>query len=180
MTFAAVFTGPWGWLKSAAFEIGSLPWAGYALGYLSLSLILLPAIFLITVWIEQKFIGSKLSLRRAITTQAQVLLPLGLMAWIAFTVSFAFPKLNLILAVLNDPFGWGWHLLGMFDTSQMVSVAGVSSPIQVVLVLIGLFWSTRVSQKLSAGSGKHIPRSNIPILVFCLIFTLLMLWLLVG
>ena len=45
VTFAAVFTGPWGWLKSAAFEIGSLPWIGYAAGYLALNLALLPAVF---------------------------------------------------------------------------------------------------------------------------------------
>jgi polyferredoxin len=29
IAFAAVFTGPWGWLKSAAFTIGSKAWMGY-------------------------------------------------------------------------------------------------------------------------------------------------------
>lgn len=180
MAFAAVFTGPWGWLKSAAFEIGSLPWVGYASGYLALNLIILPALYLLAVWAGQKFTGTKLPLRRAITTQAQALLPLGLMAWIAFTVSFAFPKLNYVLGVLNDPFGWGWHIFGSIDTSRMVPVAGFSSFIQVILVLIGLYWSARVSQKLSAGSGKPATRTNIPVLAFSMTLTLVMFWLLIG
>jgi polyferredoxin len=31
IAFAAMFTGPWGWLKMAAFDIGSPAWIGYAL-----------------------------------------------------------------------------------------------------------------------------------------------------
>ena len=180
MTFAAVFTGPWGWLKSAAFEIGSSAWVGYASGYLALNLILLPAIFFLAVWAGQKFTGSMLALKQAIATQAQVLLPLGLMAWIAFTVSFAFPKLNLVLTVLNDPFGWGWHILGLSDTNRIVNITGLSTIIQVVLLLAGLFWSARVSKKLSNGTGTLTLRPNTSVLVFNVIFTLSMLWLLVG
>ncbi len=180
MSFAAVFTGPWGWLKTAAFEIGSLSWLGYVSGYLALNLLLLPGVFSLAVWVGQKFTGTKLSLKPAIATQAQVLLPLGLMAWIAFTVSFAFPKLNFVLGVLNDPFGWGWNLLGAMDTTRMVAVAGFSALIQVALLLAGLFWAARVSQKLTNSTKGSTSRPNIPILAFSLLFTLVMLWLLVG
>jgi hypothetical protein len=180
VTFAAVFTGPWGWLKSAAFDIGSLPWFGYASAYLAINLLLLPAIFSMAVWAGQKFTGTWVSFKRAIATQAQVLLPLGLMAWIAFTVSFALPKLNLVLGVLNDPFGWGWHLLGISEIGRMVNMAGISMVFQVILLLVGLFWSASVSGKLSAKSEKKSSRLNLPVLAFCLIFTLTMLWLLVG
>jgi len=180
VTFAAVFTGPWGWLKSAAFDIGSLPWFGYASAYLAINLLLLPAIFSMAVWAGQKFTGTWVSFKRAIATQAQVLLPLGLMAWIAFTVSFALPKLNLVLGVLNDPFGWGWHLLGISEIGRMVNMAGISMVFQVILLLVGLFWSLSVSGKLSAKSEKKSSHLNLPVLAFCLIFTLTMLWLLVG
>jgi hypothetical protein len=179
LTFAAVFIGPWGWLKSAAFEIGSVPWFGYASAYLAITLLLLPAIFSFAVWAGEKFSRTRQSHKRAIATQAQVLIPLGLMAWIAFTVSFALPKFNLILGVLNDPLGWGWHLLGLADNSRMVNIAGISSILQVLLLLVGLLWSVSVSRKLST-SEKKSPRLNLPILTFNLIFTLVMLWLLVG
>ena len=102
------------------------------------------------------------------------------MAWIAFTVSFALPKLSYILSVLNDPFGWGWRLLGLNGSTQTVNIAGFSTLIQVALLLVGLLWSVRVSMKLSETAGKKPSRLNLPVALFSLVFTLAMLWLLVG
>lgn len=180
MVFSAVFLGPWGWLKTAAFEIGSLRWVGYALVFLLLNLIILPGIFSLAVWGGHKFTSNGRKLKQAIASQAQALYPLGLMAWIAFTVSFALSKLNFVLGVLNDPFGWGWHWLGSIDTSATISIAGISSFIQIMLLVVGLFWSVSVSQKLSAAQARAESRTNAPLLVFNLLFTLVMLWLLVG
>ncbi len=70
-------------------------------------------------------------MKRLIANLAQGLLPLGLMAWIAFTISFALPKLNLVLGVLNDPFGWGWHLLNAVNISRSLDVSGFSPYLQV-------------------------------------------------
>jgi hypothetical protein len=98
------------------------------------------------------------------------------MAWIAFTVSFAFPKLGYILGVLNDPFGWGWKLLGAGYTFWSPDVSGFSPVLQVILLLIGLFLSANVTRRL-AGSDF---RRTVPILAFCLAFSLGMFWLLVG
>lgn len=103
LAFAAVFVGSWGWLKSAAFAIGSLKWMGYAAGFLELILLVLPGLFALAVWASRKFSAKKLLIQRGIANQSQVLLPLGLFAWIAFTVSFALPKLGYVLRVMNDP-----------------------------------------------------------------------------
>ena len=48
---------------------------------------------------------------------ARPLLPLGLCAWIAFTISFALAKAAYILPVLSDPFGRGWNLLALPSTA---------------------------------------------------------------
>jgi hypothetical protein len=103
LAFSAVFIGPWGSLKSAAFAIGSPAWLLYGLGFLALNLVVMPGSFALAVWTGQRLSGSQTQLRRAIARQAQVLLPLGLFAWIAFTISFAFPKFNYVLSVLSDP-----------------------------------------------------------------------------
>jgi hypothetical protein len=102
------------------------------------------------------------------------------MAWIAFTVSFALPKLNYILAVLNDPFGWGWHLLGLAGMPVMQDMTGFSAAIQVGLLLIGLYWSVSVSRKFTIPSDKRIPGLISPVVGFQLLFSVAMLWLLVG
>ena len=67
-----------------------------------------------------------------IANQAQGLLPLGLLAWMAFTISFALPKLSYILGVLNDPFGWGWHLLGASTHQGNLDVSRFSLLLQIV------------------------------------------------
>jgi hypothetical protein len=113
LVFAGIFVGPWGWLKSAALEIGSLPWAGYAGGLLTLNLLVLPGLFALAVWAGHKFNTEKYTLKREIANLSQALLPLGLMAWIAFTVSFALPKLGYIFWSSMTP-GWGgtfWELV---------------------------------------------------------------------
>jgi len=175
LAFSAVFIGPWGSLKSAAFAIGSPAWLLYGLGLLALNLIVMPGTFSLAVWIGQRWTGSKIQLRQAIADRAQVLLPLGLFAWIAFTISFAFPKFNYVLSVLSDPLGWGWNLLGTANTTWSPDVSGFSPILQIALLLGGLFWSTSVAQRLAKTF-----RQSLPIMAFCLLFTLTMLWLLVG
>lgn len=179
LVFAAVFTGPWGALKSAAYAIGTSAWWGYVLGFLTLNLVLLPGLFSLAVWSGHQASASKTPLKRLLADRSQVLLPLGLTAWIAFTVSFAFPKASYVLAVLSDPFGWGWNLLGAASSVRLPDVTGLSQLLQTVLLLGGLFWSTRVAGRLASVEERSF-RRELPLLAFCLIFTLAMFWLLIG
>jgi NAD-dependent dihydropyrimidine dehydrogenase PreA subunit len=180
LAFSAVFTGPWGSLKSAAFAIGSPAWLMYSLGFMALNLIVMPGLFTLAVWIGLKWSGSKTQVRRAIADQAQVLLPLGLFAWIAFTISFAFPKFNYVLAVIADPLGWGWNLLGEAGIAWSPDVNGFSSLLQIAILVIGLFWSANLARRLAWRDNKSAFRQTIPTLVFILLFSFAMLWLLVG
>ena len=176
LAFAAVFIGPWGWLKSAAFDIGTLRWMGYAAGFLALNLLVLPGLFSLAVKVGQQYPAKILPLKREIANQSQALLPLGLMAWIAFTVSFAFPKLGYVAGVMNDPFGWGWKLLGAGYAFGSPDVSGFSPVLQVILLLVGLFWSAKVALQLAEMNFRRA----VPVLLFCLAFSLGMLWLLIG
>lgn len=180
LAFSAVFTGPWGSLKSAAFAIGSPAWLLYGLGFLALNLAVMPGSFVLAVWAGQKWSRSRLELRSAIASQAQVLLPLGLLAWMAFTISFAVPKLNYVVSVLSDPLGWGWNLLGTAHPTWSLDGAGFSPILQAGLLLVGLSWSASVAQRLARTSERPVLRGAVPILAFCLMVTLAMLWLLVG
>lgn len=186
IAFSAVFLGPWGRLKAAAFAIGSPAWLAYSLGFLALCLGVLPGLFTLAVWAGQKWSGSRVPLRQAVARQAQALVPLGLLAWIAFTVAFALPKLSYVVSVISDPLGLGWRLLG--NMAWNPDVFGFSPLLQVLLLLVGLFWSGNVAMKMSE-SGNRIEseqdgrtglRQAIPVLVFSFGFTLAMLVLLIG
>ncbi|NMB87582.1 MAG: 4Fe-4S binding protein [Chloroflexi bacterium] len=174
--YAAVFLGPWGGLKSAAYALGSWPWLAYAAGFLGLTVVTVPGLFvLFTAWSE-RYSGRGRPLGEALAGVGAALSPLGLAAWMAFTVSFALAKLGYVAAVLADPLGRGWNLLGARGWSWgAVDLAGVVPGMVIALLLAGL-----------AGAGHMIAartpgrRAAAPLLVFCLLYTLAMLWLLVG
>lgn len=182
LIFSAVFTGPWGALKMAAFRIGSVEWLAYAGGFLALNLILLPGAFALAAGLGRKLARSRASLRQAISDQAQALLPLGLFTWMAFTISFAFPKFGYVFSVLSDPFGWGWDLFGTALITWNVGNSGVVLLSQVAILLVGLAWSANLSVRLAGQDHAH-PKNwhgSLPVIVFCLAYTLGVSWLLVG
>ena len=110
--YSTVLLGPWGTLKLAAYSIGTLPWLGYAAAFLTLILLALPGLFWLTVWFGKRLSGSDLPIKKLFIAQAYALVPLGLSAWVAFSLSFVFANFSYVLAVLSDPFGWGWNLIG--------------------------------------------------------------------
>jgi polyferredoxin len=182
LAFSAVFTGPWGALKTAAFRIGSQEWIAYAGIFLALNMLVLPGGFALAAGLGRKLALSRASLRRAIADQAQALLPLGLFSWIAFTISFAFPKLTNVFATLSDPFGWGWNLFGTANVAWALDDSGLVLILQIAALLVGLTWSAGLSMKL-ADVDHALPeswRQSVPIICFCLLYTLGLLWLLIG
>jgi NAD-dependent dihydropyrimidine dehydrogenase PreA subunit len=179
LAFSAVFTGPWGALKSAAFSIGSSEWMLYGAGFLALNLIVLPGLYSLSVWLGQIWTGSRLSqrsFRQALVDASSALLPLGLCSWIAFTISFALPKINYVWQVISDPFGWGWDLFGTAHSTWIPDASAFSPILQAGVLLAGLFWaaSTRLS------NSRADVRKQAPVVVFCLLYSTTLLWLLIG
>jgi hypothetical protein len=185
-----------GLAKSAAFAIGSPAWLSYSLGFLALTLGLVPGLYALSVWVGQVWTRTRRglapgTLRRALAQNSLALLPLGLFAWIAFTVSFAFPKISFVLSVLSDPFGWGWNLFGSAGTTWNPDVAAFSPALQVGLLLMGLFFAGKVACKQAAyqqaahqqartGPSSAVWKQTLPLMAFCTLFSFGMLWLLVG
>ncbi|MAT43681.1 MAG: hypothetical protein CL609_15195 [Anaerolineaceae bacterium] len=172
---SAVFLGPWGQLKTAAYEIGSLSWLGFAGLFLFVSFGVLPSLFSTAVWAATKLGSAKTTFRKTLMNYGQVLVPLGLMAWIAFTVSFAFVKFSYVLPVISDPFGWGWNLIGFTGKAQVGQSTPFSIWIQILLLCVGLFWASRVANQISETSKQAFP-----IITFSCLFSAGMLWLLIG
>jgi len=177
ISFSSVFLGPWAWLKTAAYAIGSTHWLVYSLGFLFLTVLIVPGLFAFSVWMQGRIAGMDCEVRKEIANQAQALLPLGLFAWIAFTISFAIPKLSLILPVLSDPLGWGWNLFGTANISWSPDLTSISSGLQVAALLLGLFWAVQVTKKVSKDRKGF---SFLPVVVYHLLFTMTMMWLLIG
>ena len=139
--YPVVFLGPWGWLKEWA-NLDTLSGFGvYALGFLVLNLVALPGLHLSMAALTRWVSGLDIPLGRLFVALAYPLVPLGLAAWMAFTVSLVFANLSYALPVLSDPFGWGWNLLGTRDVAWHPLFTGWVPPIQAALLIAGLIAS---------------------------------------
>ena len=89
--YPLVLLGPWGWLKEWA-NLGRPQGFGiYALAFLGLTLLVVPGLHLAAAAATRSVAGLQgLPVRRLFVALAYPLVPLGLAAWIAFTLSFVF------------------------------------------------------------------------------------------
>ncbi|MCH7910479.1 MAG: hypothetical protein IIB38_12795 [Candidatus Hydrogenedentes bacterium] len=113
---------------------------------------------------------------------AYALLPIALFYHIAHNLEHLLMEGPKVIAMISDPFGWGWNVFGTagWTIPPLVSLDKLWL-IQVVLVLVGHVFSLWVAQKTSLrlfGSTKAAFRSQLPMLVGMICFSVFSLWLL--
>ncbi|HSG42340.1 MAG TPA: 4Fe-4S binding protein [Anaerolineales bacterium] len=170
MIYAGVLLGPWGTLKDAAYNVGSSAWLIYVIVFLSIIFGLLPGLFSLGLYQRQNNIPFK----QRFASFSTVLIPLGLMFWVAFSLSFVLTNASYIFAALSDPLGLGWNLFGTANTVWQPMLISILAPAQTLALVGGLIWSARTAQK----AANETRTSPIPVIVYCFILTLVMLWLL--
>jgi hypothetical protein len=170
LIYAGVLLGPWGTLKDAAYNVGTSAWFFYAVVFLGIIFILMPSLFALCI---TRFENLSVFKRR-FATLSTALIPLGLMFWVAFSLSFVLSNASYILASLSDPLGLGWNLFGAADAAWQPMLTSVLAPGQTLALVGGLIWSGRTAQK-AADEAKISP---VPVIAYCFIATLTMLWLL--
>jgi len=170
MIYAGVLLGPWGIFKDAAYNVGTSTWFIYAVIFLAIIFVILPGLFTLGI-LQTKSI---LPLKQRFASLATALIPLGLMFWVAFSLSFVLTNASYILSSLSDPLGLGWNLFGTANVAWQPMLTSILAPAQTLALVGGLIWSARTAQK-AANEAKV---SSIPVIVYCLIATSIMLWLL--
>ncbi len=126
--------------------------------------------------------GSKVSYHNYFIRYAYALLPIALFYHLAHNLEHLLMEGQKIVPLLSDPLGWGWDLLG---TEGMTLAPLTNLPtlwiVQVILVMTGhvfSLWSARrTAGALFADTGAA-RRSQLPMLVAMVLFSLLSLWLL--
>jgi hypothetical protein len=102
MSYAAILLGPWGGLKLQAYSVLTWGWLGYGFAFLGLNLAILPGLFFSLLKLNPKIASPRVGF----TAFSTALIPLGLMFWLAFSLSFWHP-MRLISQFSSDPLGWG-------------------------------------------------------------------------
>ena len=170
MIYAGVLLGPWGALKDAAYNLGTRGWFVYAAVFLGIVFVIMPSLFALCV----SPLESMNSFKKRFTTLSTALIPLGLMFWVAFSLSFVLTNASYILASLSDPLGLGWNLFGTINVAWQPVLTSVLAPGQTLALVGGLIWSMRTAQK-AAGEARV---SSIPVIGYSMAATMVMLWLL--
>ncbi len=182
LTYSAVMLGPWGVLKSAAYSIGTPQWLAYAAALLGLIYVVLPGAFLIAVLLGQAFVKSKVPLRTTFNAFATALIPLGLMTWIAFSLSFVFASLSYLWPTLSDPWGAGWNLFGTAHVAWQPYLMSIVPFLQAGVLIGGLLWACVTARRISAEkqSGRALTLQALPVMGFCFVITIGLMGLLIG
>jgi len=170
IVYAGVLLGPWGMFKDAAYNVGSSAWFIYAIVFLAIIFVVLPGLFTLGI-LNTK---NTLPLKQRFASLSTALIPLGLMFWVAFSLSFVLTNASYILAALSDPLGLGWNLFGTANAAWLPMLTSILAPAQTLALVVGLVWSARTAQKSANEAGT----SSMPVVIYCFVATSLMLWLL--
>ncbi len=187
LSYSVVLLGPWGRIKDWANISESRSWSGFAL-YASatalLALVVFPGLFYGFVrlgkWLAR---AREHTARELFIRLAYTLVPLGLLAWIAFSVPLIMVNGAYIISVISDPLGWGMNLFGTAGFHWQPLLPAWVPYMQVPILLTGLFWSLRtgfrVALDLLADRGRA-GRVLAPVSVFLTAVTVVFLALFVG
>jgi ferredoxin len=172
MVYSVTLLGPNAEIKDWANATFTGEWRGfltYALVVLSSALAGFPAVYAVFAWLAKVFSGNKeVSFENVFIRYSFVLVPMGLLAWIAFSVPLVMINGAYIVSVISDPMGWGWDLFGTKEIHWHPVLPGWVPYIQAVLLMVGLWFSIKkghdVGRQLFKTKGEVI-RSLIPITV---------------
>lgn len=158
--------GHWGWLKHWASLAELRGFISYTLLFLLWTLVGVPTMHWLVSWLSRQASGRRdVSTKTIFLGYAYALVPLSLMIWIAFTLSFILPNLSYVVSVLSDPFGWGMNLFGAREHDWIPYLTGWLPYIQVASLAVGLGLTLKVGKEISVklfGEGKQALRASWP------------------
>jgi len=187
VAYSVTLLGPWGIVKEWAnvTEVGN--WGGFAIhtGVVwATALALVPGLWYLAALLGRRLSGSRqVPASTLFLRYAYLLVPLGLLAWMAFSFPLIMVNHSHISASLSDPLGWGWDLFGTADTHWRPLWPELVPYLQIPLLLFGLGLALvrggSIARELYPDRATAA-RSLVPHAVACLAVTLVLLRLFVG
>lgn len=188
IAYTVTLLGPWGTLKLWANVTESGNWAGFAAHTAAIwfaALVALPGLWYGLSWLGRRLAGpsTEVPVREVFVRYSYLLIPLGLLAWAAFSLPLIMVNWTHISGSLSDPMGWGWNLLGTAQQAWSPLHPEWIPYLQVPLLLIGLGVALArggmVARQLFPDRESAI-RSLIPHGAACVAITLVLLRLFTG
>jgi hypothetical protein len=127
--------------------------------------------------------GGERGFRRFAAAYAFSLVPIAVAYQMAHYYTYLLIQGQMIVSLVSDPFGWGWNLFGTagFDPRYGVVGAGLVWYSQVALIVVGhviaVYLAHSISLRLLRDPGRAF-RSQLPMLVLMVLYTITSLWIL--
>lgn len=183
LIYTLVLLGPDGWLKESANLITLPDWLFYVIFFLTVNLAALPGLFWLVTALTKVLARQQAPIRRLFVDYAFVLIPIGLAAWVAFSLGVVLVNGSEALNVLSDPFGWGWNLFGTANTPWLPLKSGLIHVLQTGALTLGLLLGVRVAYRIArqhSRSHRQAFVATLPLAGWMLLVTLTFLALFMG
>ena len=186
-SYSVVLLGPYGTLKDWAnvSEVGN--WSGFGLyagGQALLALVIFPGLYYLTILATKWYAkADTISTKELFLKYSYMLVPMGLLAWIAFSVPLIMVNGSYIISVTSDPLGWGMDLFGTAHYPWTPYWPEWVPVIQVPILLAGFYYGMRGIHKVGRQlfpNPTQLHRSLVPPAVFLLGVTVVFLKLFIG
>ncbi len=115
LSFSVTMLGPWGTIRAAANITESRqlwPFILYLISIWGTALVAAPGLFAIAAKGAIGLAGGDIDFKTFMLKISYIIVPIGISAWISFSISPLMTNYGYILNVLSDPLGFGWDLFG--------------------------------------------------------------------
>jgi hypothetical protein len=187
LVYSVTLLGSWGTVKIWAniSEVGD--WKGFFI-YAGIiwcgSLVVLPGVWALTCALGRRLAGSdRVSVQTLFRRYSYLLVPLGLAAWVAFSVPLVMINWSYIQSTASDPLGWGWNLLGTADIKWKPLFPEYLVYVQIPLLLIGLIFSLKRGHAIAFSLWQDRSRATLSLLpaaLACTVFVMSFITLFAG
>lgn len=186
LAYSIILLGPYGTLKDWANVSEMRNYGGFGV-YASVvwfsALVGLPLVYYFAIFLGHRLSKSTATMKETFIGYGYTLVPLGLFAWIAFSVPLVMVNGSYIISIISDPLGWGWDIFGTADVHWSPFFPEYAVFLQIILLATGLYFSiTRVFSIAMKLNGKPYLalKSILPLCVLLLAITILFVLLYVG
>ncbi len=187
LTYSVMLLGPWGRFKDWAniSEVGN--WGGFGLfaaGQALLALGIFPGLYYLAIRLAKWYARADgVPTKELFLKYAYMLVPMGLLAWIAFSVPLLMVNGSYIISVISDPLGWGMNLFGTAEYPWKPLWPEWVPFIQVPILLAGFYYGLRGLHKVGRQlfpDPSQLQRSLLPPAALLLAVTVVFLKLFIG
>ncbi|MCP4219823.1 MAG: hypothetical protein GY765_34645, partial [bacterium] len=163
----------------AVMEIGELP--AFSLG-MTLCLVLPFVVYALFICLARVFAGvSEMGFSELFIKYAYGLLPIALFYHIAHNIEHFFMEGQKLVVLASDPFGYEWNLFGTADlTLEPILSLTVIWYLQVAFIVLGHVFGIIITHRHSYQvfeSRRAAIKSQIPMIILMILFSILSLWL---